>query len=216
MKLKIISDNNNLLFLNHKTISNGLQNIRYYAKEIKIQSNNSIPWSEEFPPSDRVISCFINAVNQLNAYLHKKWNTPTEFISDIEKLYPLVIQYKLKDLPWGYNLLNIGGSTIGKIKRILFLHKLHSYLTRPLSKDEALDVSIKTFYRMLKYQAQLDGNTRVASLVANLVLLRNGLPPFILNERNAAEFYSLCLDIKYGNLFQVIKKGYIIFLLHNT
>jgi hypothetical protein len=173
------------------------------AKSIMTEANYIIAFSEnEFPPSKIMIECYVDAVKLLNKNITKRWESAEEFMNDMKIIHSVIIGYKKESLAsWYLYLLNLGGSTWGTLQRTHYINNIFDDIQRPLSRNEAINLGVKTFYRILKYQAQLDGNTRLASIIANLIFLRNGLPPFILDTTNASKYYTLTSDIRYGNFY---------------
>ena len=202
MKNKVIADIS-LNYINPDIVRKGLTDIYNNARLIMTEANYVIAFSEnEFPPSKIMIDCYVDAVQLLNRNITKQWISSEEFMNDMKTIHSAIIGYKKEDLSsWYLYLLNFGGSTWGNLQRTHYINKIFNDIQRPLSRNEAINLGVKTFYRILKYQAQLDGNTRLASIIANLIFLRNGLPSFILNTTNASKYYMLTSDIRYGNFF---------------
>ncbi len=201
MKCKIVATKNlnPKPLLDKAKVESGLKEIQKNAQKIMRQSGQSIAFSHyEYPPSDTMINSFLTACEHLNSHITKNWESSQELKEDLLQLYTSIIAYKKEFFTWECYLLNIVGATLGKLLNHIFINKLFNLLHQNLSHSDTLDLATKTFYRILKHQAHIDGNTRFAISIANLILLRNNLDPFILNNNNAVNYYKLVNDIRYG------------------
>ncbi|MFH1411650.1 MAG: hypothetical protein ABIG55_03300, partial [Candidatus Omnitrophota bacterium] len=68
-------------------------------------------------------------------------------------------------------------------------------------KMDPLAYAVSAFVKVVEAQAFFNGNHRMADFVMNFILLKNGLPHFMLTEKNAVRYYQLTnsIDICDGN-----------------
>lgn len=55
-------------------------------------------------------------------------------------------------------------------------------------------------HRLVAIHPFIDGNGRIARLIGNLYLIRNGYPPIVLDQKNRQEYYRTLRDADRGNL----------------
>jgi len=58
-------------------------------------------------------------------------------------------------------------------------------------KMHPIELASHAFYKLLCIHPFENGNTRTSSMVMNYILMKNGFPPFILNETNDNEFFTM-------------------------
>ncbi|MDP8259321.1 MAG: HD domain-containing protein, partial [Candidatus Aadella gelida] len=58
-------------------------------------------------------------------------------------------------------------------------------------KEDPIKFAAHSFVKIVRAQPFYNGNHRVANIVMNFILIKNGLPQFMLNKDNAVRYYSL-------------------------
>jgi len=68
-------------------------------------------------------------------------------------------------------------------------------------KDRAvIEMTAYLHHRFAAIHPFIDGNGRVARLLGNLYLLRNGYPPIVLNQKNRQQYYRVLREADNGDL----------------
>lgn len=76
-----------------------------------------------------------------------------------------------------------------------FLEGLKKTKTHPIQKAAHLH------HKLVEIHPFTDGNGRVARLLTNLLLIRNGYPPIVLRKEDRAKYYRLLRSADAGNLW---------------
>ena len=120
----------------------------------------------------------------------------------IQKIHEIVCRGQIRE-PGKYRTENV--RIAGVVKSPPAFEKIVELMENYLQKinvmgDHPIKVAGFIHHRFVEIHPFIDGNGRVARLLSNLYLMREGYPPLVLKRENRKRYYSSLRDADNGNL----------------
>lgn len=81
------------------------------------------------------------------------------------------------------------------------VHEMDDLIAGAAKKDRpVIEMTAYLHHRFVAIHPFIDGNGRVARLLGNLYLIRNGYPPIVLDQKNRQQYYRALRDADNGDL----------------
>jgi len=157
--------------------------------------------TEEFPPSGKLSDSYIAAFRYLQDIIAEE-SDPKKFVRQADEIYKkMMAYYDFNKEGWGATALWWVASTFHRMVLRSYLDGLYAKIEKVRTDEECVELAAEVFFTVVKTQGKPNGNSRFGSLLANYVLMKKGLRPFILSGNNYKEYFGVLYDIEYNSLF---------------
>ncbi len=169
-------------------VKEGLREIRFNLYEIKnklsehFEPDELEDWIDPDNFKDQVIDQYVEAVKNFNAVILNGPINARAFEKYFRSFHGTLGRKELISLAGKYRE-HQDPREISKIFDDLFSESYNSWIG-----SQPVNAAAHVFVRLVNLQPFHDGNKRSANLILNYILLKAGYEPFILNEKNAADY----------------------------